>query len=252
MSQPKAFGGSANLVSYLPGTNRPGQEAGIFRGAFTECVPRSIMLGGPAPAAGVGVLVWPPSEYNNTFAATWQAGLLDEAGTAPIAGQMFAACKLTYGVGPVSRTVYFDWRPGAYNLPSCSYVEVSVVLWGPAWVPSTLAAARFTAVAMPGNMDGALQPTVTATMLIPATPGFRVFEAPVSACAFDVEIVEVGGVTAIGSADAGGASTLLFRDESTGIWLPPWGPVQITPGTRQRIFGNTIDTMTVVRYWLQL
>lgn len=235
------------------GSTSPGVPFVLFRGAFAEAEPRVLRLGGleqPVLIANV----FPPTD-RAAYGLSYVAGMKSEGGERGII-EVKAACILRYGAIGVVDVVAFDWRVGAYNLPPCDYVEVAAMCWGTGWstvTPSEAASILFSAAVLPGQMQGALVPTVTdAILLTPATP--RIYDAPRKASAMDAFPMYEQGTVYVQDVPTGvvGAGAYLTRDAASGYYFPPWTPVQITPASRNQVACVGVDVNVLLRYYLQL
>lgn len=127
-------------------------------------------------------------------------------------------CILEYGLGASTREVRFDWRPGAYQLPPCSSLKVSV-LANPAVSPG-----QYTASLARGSLGQQFDvPTFTfmGDGFASIAPGGPEYSLPVGAHA--VELL-------------GGPGTFLTnsfqRYELTvgGAYVPPVAPMRLNLG----------------------
>lgn len=251
----RVAGAQVTMANFTIGTTLPTMPFVIFRGSFAEAEPRVLRLGNIEQPRTQFASFWPPSD-RDAFGLSYVSGLISEAGEL---GNILvkAACYLRYGALSVSDSVVFDWRVGTYNLPPCDYVEVGVMCWGTGWATVDRSSIQFSAVTVPGQMEGALVPTCSDQITIP-TANTRNYSAPRKACAMDLVLEATGFVgaydvaAAAGSPQTTGASATIYRDEANFAAYPPWSPVLITPTSRQVLVVGATDTTFMLRYFLQL
>jgi hypothetical protein len=255
-------GGRAQFSNnYSPGVNTPGQEVPVMELASDEPITRTLFLGAAGGASAVANNPWPPPESRDASrGGSYAAGMLDFSGATSwinSAGNQCAAAVVQYGIGGVQETFWCDWKPGAINLPACTYVRCSVVPWGGLWGALTLGNADFVAWCVPGNLEGARPPTVSANVTHGATYGVsntRVFCVPSKAAAFDVghQAGTIGQlVVTVTTLNQGGAMYMV-RDPSTGLYVPPWGPVQLANGSARMNVAGVNGQQSFLQFFLAL
>ncbi len=244
-------GGIANLSQSPAGTiGTPNAPVGIFRASYKTVAPRTLQLGSQQ-VVQAAVPTYPPTDWGGSFNGAWSCGFITEDGT-PDSFQQKAACQLKYGLGPVAETVIFDWRPGAYNLPPCQYVECAVILWGIGWSASVLRSTLFKAATAPGQMEGAHVPTVTGAFS-PDHNGLEI-DAPRRAAAVDVYPVSqngtVVGLEGVTTSEIAFSPTIYRTTDDPSANAPGWTPVECPAGSRFTLLSG--NDVYLVRFFLQL
>lgn len=201
---------------------------------------------------------WPPDDVATTFLAgmTAQPGSDWELGKAvAYSGRRYAGAVLTYGVGASSHTVVFDWRPGVYQLPPCSFVSLGVVPYGTQWALSPDFRAVFAASCSPGKISDAPPPTVTTEAYV-LGDGFVKFggRAPAGSRAVDCYVKpheQQANVKLLMTLSNGG---LIVRDYREGYFWPP-GPADCVGDLTALVVDHTDPAESVevgVRFYLSL
>ena len=173
-------------------------------------------------------------------------------GTAP-AGIVWGGVVVDYGDMGGSHRVVADFKSGTYQLPACTFVRVSCFLWEAGGVQQTglplmmvaaLSRAQVTSPkALSATMIGEIAAGASAQARIPGSPG------PSYARLFDVWADGWNGdKNGIGTTDAPIIRTnqiAIERDYTTGLFTPPWGPVECAIG--QQAFTVYNDGPAAVR-----
>ncbi len=121
----------------------------------------------------------------------------------------------------------FDWVPGSYNLPPCTYANVSVLPWGPVFA-SNWGEVLFSAAVSPGNLRGAHVPTVSSSYDLAVTD-FVVVPVPDHARAVEVfSTTSDAGHLPAGKLTLEG-SAIALRDFGNNVYAPGWTPLEVTP-----------------------
>jgi hypothetical protein len=152
----------------------------------------------------------------------------------------YIQAMLTYGAGNARKRVWFDWRPGTYQLPPCEFADLRIcngnVGGGSLTYPAT-----FSAAFRPGLTTFPMHPTQTAFIRVAASSFAQAVYLQSQCVAIDMQAV-LGGNPNPGDFGAMFAATnpilmltttdppnllapTLYRDYVNGIFLPWGGPV---------------------------
>lgn len=244
--EPQSVSGNASAVAgarLLPSTS---SMLDVVRGQWQTSRPRTLILG-TMPSPWVDGSAFPPATPIPRDGASYDSGILTDAGVDGGDWYLYMACVLEYGHGAAAQRAYFDWRPGAYNLPSCSYVNVQALPWGSGW--SGTAPGIVAASIVPGQVQGAHVPTATGYTTLP-NGNAKAFGSPDHARGFDIEFAgdPAGGVPNVQV--QGGAYGL--RDFA-GLYVPGWSPLAVTPRTAVQLTKlSGPSSLLRLRWYLQL
>lgn len=234
----------------------------VCRGQFDSVKPRAVQLGSmPAPmqeASATRTFPVSTAQAGGSPGAAYDAGIIAlDSALAPVVMSVEGfpvACVLEYGHGAAGSRVMFDWVPGVYNLPPCSYVNVSVLPWGPLFA-SNWVQTFFGAAILPGNQEGAFPPTVTGRYGL--SVGQYIFiPKPDHARGFDVSQLLTDGTPPYGALNVtiGAQGT---RDFTNGVLAPGWTPLDVDPAQPNvRVTCTSVGAGALVtflaRWFLQL
>ncbi len=230
-SKKGAVSGNALISSGARGT-RPSPEwlVEIVRGSWAEAEPRAVQLGTMPQGLMLNSLPFPPStpKLGGAPGAAYAAGAAVDDGSGGVdisADGWPVACVVEYGHGAAGSRAVFDWVPGVYNLPPCSYVNVSVLPWGPlfgsSWNPTL-----FGAAVVPGNQHNAHVPTVSSTWTIALDESLTI-PKPDHARGFEVELQTDGAALALAGALNITGCCRGSRNFATGAYQPGWTPLDV-------------------------
>lgn len=251
--------------SYVIGAAQPGIAVPIMEYLRDDVKPRTLALGAngrPGLTASQNRMFPPPdATLSSGSLGTWQCGYVDDANVMGKTTEVNLACVLQYGFTGTQFTAIFDWQQGTYNVPACSWMRVSALPWG-AWPAAAAGIAALVEAALsvtvaPGNLIGARVPCCSGAVTFDgAGPGLsRSFAIPKRAGAFDFHHFSgTKGALSNQSSSANGAGQVpyVLRDVSLGLYYPPWGPVQITPGFTAITLTSTTVCVGALRFFLQL
>lgn len=219
-----------------------------------ESLSRVLTLGGVG--RGDPSETWPPGESQGGtdsgggVLGAWQAGFVDAAGAIGEVGQRYASAILEYGIGAVQARAVFDWRPGSYQLPPCTYVRIGVLPWG-AWgsISGTgiadLKSCGFSATISTGTCQARV-PICSGKVDLAAARSLRV---PAKAAAFEVLPVFGAGIVTVTSDQ----QPMVVRDSSLLSAYPPWSPVQLSTVGVDTLLLTPSAAMTVaLQFFLSL
>lgn len=228
----------------------------IIRGQWDVARPRVLQLGTmPAPLTPNSTS-FPVSTDSRQAGASYACGELardfDTGDTIVISDGFPVACVLEYGQGSAGSRVMFDWVPGSYNLPPCTFANVSVLAWGPAF-ESNWNETVFAAAVSPGQLQSAHVPTVSGryafavddAIIVPVPDHARGFELlPMN---FTTEKVPAGSFLVSGAAEG-------TRDFGNAAYSPAWTPLEVTGGQNKEVQINCLDvgdgpTVSVYLRW---
>jgi hypothetical protein len=222
-----------------------GAAVGICQGEWKEARPRSVMLGFPLGGVQVGG-AFPPHPRAAGSSASLDAGGCDVAGAA-LGGAVLRrlACQLEYGCGSSSQKVFFDWQPGTYNIPPCTFVRVSALPWGTDWNTVALlygvGCFPVLATVSEGNLQDAHPPVVTVRWAAAAGTQYGM-NAPACARAFEVANVDSSVtpvVRVLGDINA-------RRDYATLTNYPGWTPLDVATADNIAVTSDVATTLQVI------
>lgn len=219
-----------------------GAAIGVVVCESKKAIPRTLTIG--FPTGGVFPSgPFPPFPSINTEGPP-KCGIVDVFGV-PFTTDRSLVCILEYGVGSASQKVYFDWCPGSYNLPSCSWARVSALAWGTGW---TLNRYPANATITPGNMQNAHVPTVTGAGSLAAGVA-KTFASP--GCARGVEVTWLGivGDAAPNLRFAGEVNAI--RDYAASNFAPSPTPLETYPADLFTL-SSDIDALVELKFYLAL
>jgi hypothetical protein len=146
---------------------------------------------------------------------------------------------LEYGQGAAGSRVMFDWTPGAYNLPPCSYANVSVLPWGPVFA-SNWGEVLFSAAVSPGNIHGAPVPLISASYAL-AENDYVVLPVPDHARGFEVvSTLSDGAYQPSGKLIVSGAAVGV-RDFANNLYAPGWTPLDVVQVGGSQVTVRCVD-----------
>ncbi len=213
------------------------QTYGIVEGTWPDAEPRCVVVGGYA--GQLQVTNFPPAAV---LGSSHRSGLITVGGALWVSGfTQPMALRLEYGHGSATKSVWLDYEPGAYNLPACSWVRVSVVPWHVAgWVGNGII--ELAASIGSGNMQDCIVPTATG---IVTGAGPWVASPPAQARAFIVTSDGQSGADIITASGAG----YCLRNYATGAFVPGYDPVELG-GPGDLTITHTVPAAYVVLKWL--
>jgi hypothetical protein len=212
-----------------------------------RAVPRVLTIGGPVTGILANGGSFPPYSMTAANRSAVQCGLTDSLLVQALGGSalMRMACVLEYGSGSCLQRVFFDWRPGSYNLPPCEFARVSALPWGTDW---PLGKHSVLASIAEGELQDAAQPICSGTGQLLAGAA-RLFTTPANALFFDVANSDDAGALPLIIADQGAYA---IRNYSTGQFIPGWTPVDAPmPGQILRV-RSSVDAYVTLAWTLQL
>jgi hypothetical protein len=219
----KVATGNELLPQQTPSLLPSGNGVCIFEKTWHECEPRILTIGNPPGGAMAGQLFPPITTYGETPGGL-PGGIVDMGGVAMDALPYYLAAVLEYGSGSVSQKAWFDWAQGSYNVPACEWMRMSALPWGD-WGATPLNTFSAKASAVPGQLQGAMVPTLNAVGNF--TSGVaRAFYPPMNARAVEVNCIDA--TTNVTIQVSGGASG--SRNYSTGVISPGWTPLLVITG----------------------
>lgn len=205
VAPPEQATGVANVTGTVPGVYP------VLQWQSARLVPFVVHVG-----EGVGL---PPFTSQSTFAE--------------VVGGLRLTLRVTYGSGGAVRTAEMDLRTGAFQLPPCSYVQISVI-------NSRLGGTFNIAVAISEGADDSLDvPTFTTQVLAGNVP----------AMARAVELVSPGKLFVTGD------SVQQIESDWTvlpTVMAPPFSPVRVTGYTYTFVPAATYVGSTTLRWLLSL
>lgn len=168
------------------------------------------------------------SAENSPFDFDGMANFPDLGG----AGAIGFVLVIDYGDLSGRHRVCADFRSGTYELPAITFAQVGVLAWSQTGTLGFGIDAAATLSTSPVSKPKAL--TYTGAGLVAAAASVTV---PVPYYAEWVDIWANGWAGGIGAASAPnlrGAEVGLYRDYTTGLFVPPWGPIALA--------GDALDT----------
>lgn len=240
--KPKAVSGNAMVGQGARGTRPdPLWAIEVVRGSWVDAEPRTLQLGTMPAGVTPNSRAFPISTDQRAPGASyeaWQLARLGDDASEVFMGNGFpVACLLEYGCGAAGSRVMFDWVPGSYNLPPCTYANVSVLPWGPVF-ESNWNETSFSAAVSAGSLQGAHVPTVSASYAL-AEDDYVTIPVPDHARYFDVvSTLSTDEHKPAGSLAVSGASVGL-RDFGAGVYSPGWSPLDVT------VAGGSVNEVTV-------
>lgn len=256
---PEFVSGNASIGPGARGdTPDPLWSAEIVRGHWPDARPRTLQLGTMPAGVTPNSRAFPVSTDQRLPGASYacaQLARLGGAGSLVDTRDGFpVACMLEYGVGSAGARVIFDWVPGSYNLPPCTFANVSVLPWGPVFA-SNWNETLFSAAVSPGILQGAHVPTVSGAYSL-AEGDYLVIPIPDHARYFDVFAVGAPDGFAGKLVVSGGADGV--RDFGSGNLVPGWTPLDVTTrgGNVVQVTcdddGGLLTVPFIMRWWLAL
>lgn len=230
------------------------QRFPVMVGQWETAVPRTLQLSTQQARQWQPGRPFPPSDvFNLSNFRSWRAGLINADGTLTAEPFQGVVCQLEYGSYSSAQVVYFDWQCGTYNLPPLTYVRVTALVYGN--FTTAQKATSLEASCSMGQLECAAPPVVSGPRLLTAVTE-EFWDAPVGARAFDVLGLQAGITPVVtASCNVGGVvanyGPFISRNYATGVFVPPWGPVQVSPGVRMRLYSD-IDAWVDLRWFLQL
>lgn len=240
-----------------------GAAVGVLSKQWDHAAPRVLSLGFPM-AAPVGFPAFPDGPGESLFPSAPAivpegCGIVGLQSGAPVAlggsATVRAACILEWGTGAATQKACFDWLPGGYNVPSCSWARVSILPWGTDWDPSVLTMPACAALTT-GVLEDAFQPTVTGIGLLLAADDAFTMVTPSNARAVEVTSLNLGSSppAAIQLSGSGTVGVIALRDYTTSPpqFTPPWSPVDCHAPGSSLVLSVSADAMVWLRFYLQL
>jgi hypothetical protein len=181
----------------------------VAGGDDAATAPRVVHLGGDVPE-------WLAKEFPPVERG-YSAGLLGSSWLE--ANNLCAAAELVYGIGAVTHTVFADWRPGAYQLPPCQSVRVSVRVWGLYWAEASIDQ-LFSATVVDGTVPDLHPLTFTARTTLDAGAS-RSIHPPPHARSYEVTLHAGEGASNAGPVVLGQGAQRQLVDGSTLFPVPP-------------------------------
>lgn len=234
-------------AGYAPVTLPSSQRFSLFSGSWAEPVPYVLNIGEQALAydGQLGSPYPPP----NGFGSGKQSFRCSIASTNGVASLDFEGCAavLEYGCRGANRRVYMDWKPGSYNVPPCDYLSLSVAPFGTRFQAPGY---TFMASAAPGVLDGAHVPQVSGLF------GGNSFPVTIAAPAHAQAVDFLGSQpTSVVTASPGAfpnVGPLIVRNNVTGVYLPPWGPVECQEDAVFTITDAITTDVVLITWYLRL
>lgn len=178
---------------------------------------------------------------NNFFPPQKDTVEMRGTGMVPSAATEGACILLEYGHGAVAKAAYISLASGSVQLPPCSWARAKLFIWG-AWSAQVSDGVR--AAIVEGVYPQAPPPTLGG-MYTFGTAGNTTIYTPRYVRAVDIwaAAASVGTVLKIRlTSDGQQADPLIERNYETGLFVPPWGPVDIS-----HIGGMTLEVSAACR-----
>lgn len=241
----KVATGNQTFPIATPPATPDGVGIAVLQREWHEAEPRVLTIGLAPPNPVLGA-PFPPIVVNGEVPAVMMGGLVASGGVA-LGDGPYAAGTLEYGAGSATQKVWMDFFQGSINVPPCNWLRYSVLPWGAGWAGVALNSLVAKAVCVPGQLQGAHVPTLTARGFFSAGLA-RLFTVPSNARAVDVYCEDPATNVTITIRD--GASGV--RNYSTGTIIPGWTPLTVNPARGALTVLASVDATLVVTFFLEL
>ncbi len=241
--------GNGGGTPYDMGTTSPGSVYALLQMVTDEMHPRVLWLDTFAPPDAV-IPSFPPGVSGRSELTAHVCGVKDHLGANGLVNRK-AAAVLEYGAGASLNTVYFDWRPGAYNLPPCNFVRLAVLPWGTAWA-AALPRHSWRGTVVRGQFEGAMLPTVTDTVALSIGTD-RLFPLPARTSAFEVQpLADAMTAYAYQDEDDYNPGVPYMQRNPLGLTYPSVSPVQVHTSNVLAVGALGVSGSALLRFWLAL
>lgn len=234
--------GAFNIDESIGAGRRSPAESGLIQYALGSVVPTSFDFRNGASFTPMKLLA--RIEQNkpetltlhvrtNTFGSPFDfEGMAQEPTLATVAGQTGLVLIVDYGDLTGRHRLVADLRSGSFQLPALTFAQVYALMWDPGGVATFgfQAAATFSRaqVSQPKPF------TYTAAGEL-AAAGSALIQIPYYAQYVDIWANGwAGGIGAATAPILRAPEVGLYRDYTTGLFVPPWGPISLS--------GDSLDT----------